>query len=546
MDNRELFIKMGSITIDMMIEIISNPSKSIRSIEDRYFNEYGFTFNKAFFIALISQVGIILNGDAEISDENYNSKKYLDKVELTKSLFSSFKSTNEIIVNKKDVNNLFKDINYKDAVSFFSFIKDKLSNGMFEYDFFKDGIIIGGQMIPYNFLDLCSTCIFCDHVVKDRPGYVDFEIIKIDPSYKEINSLDSIDSITNKIKVIKINITPKDSGSYLPDDLNYQLYQKLIKIRTNDEVSSEAVSSLYDDLLEMIQDNNLKYSHQIISLSDYDISDRNDLIKFINNNGDIFYNSTIDVQKHYLMRLVRIINMPFHDYLNEGILLLKELKNYMGKSFSFNDIKKQNMDYSLNDNQLLVSLVLMKFYIIYAYNRENEYDDYLDYSALDLSMIDSRINDPLIDDKILSRNYDSLTNIELLMLKRKKITEDSDSSYLDLKIRNGKLMRNISDMQQVEKSRVIRNFKLEPLNKDVLYNTLLNRSILMHIKNSICNGTINFNKFATDKESSIITFSDYCDDKLSYIGSVNFGDFAHMCDYNLIKNNLKKDNCDTI
>lgn len=539
MDNREIFIKMGSITIDMMIEIISKPSIPIKDIEDRYFNDYGFTFNKAFFIALISQIGIILNGDTELNISNYSNKKYLDKIELTKSLFSSFKSTNEIIVSKKDVNDILKNIDYDDAVSFLLFIKDKLANGMFEYDFFKDGIIIGGKTIPYNILDLCSTCIFCDHVVKDKPGYVDFEIVKIDPTYQLIDSKNKIDSMLNKIKIIKINISPKDSNIYLPDDINYLLYQKLIKIKNNNEVSSEEVSSLYDDLLEIVQSNNLKYSHQIISLGDYDLEEKNNLIKFINNNGEIFYNSQIDIQKHYLTRLVGLFNMPFHDYFNEGILLLKELKNYMGKSFSFNDIKVQNMDYSLNDNQLLISLVLMKFYIIYAYNRESEYDDYLDYSALDLSMIDSRINEPLIDDKILNRNYDSLTNIELLKLKRKRKVEETDDNYLDLKIRNGRLMRNIN-MINIEKSRVVRNFKLEPLNRDILYNTLLNRSILMHIKNSICNGNISFNKFATDKDDSVITFSDYKNDKLSYIGSVNFSEFARMCDYNLIKNNLKK------
>ena len=103
MDNRELFIKMGSLTLDLMLDVISNPTKPIKSIEDFYYKEYGYTFNKAFFIALISQMGIIINGDAVIDDNSYNSKLYLNKVELTKALFSSFKSTNEIIVNKKDV-----------------------------------------------------------------------------------------------------------------------------------------------------------------------------------------------------------------------------------------------------------------------------------------------------------------------------------------------------------------------------------------------------------------------------------------------------------
>lgn len=540
MDNRELFIKMGSLTLDLMLDVISNPTKPIKSIEDFYYKEYGYTFNKAFFIALISQMGIIINGDAVIDDNSYNSKLYLNKVELTKALFSSFKSTNEIIVNKKDVNDLFKDSDYKDAVTFFHFVKDKLSNGMFEYDFFKDGIIIGGKMVPYNLLDLCSSCIFCDHLVKDEPGNIDFEIIKIDPTYQVITSDEKIDSIINKTKIIKIMINPKDKGSYLPDDLNYKIYQVLIKIRDHNEHSNVPLSNLYDELLEIISDNNLHYSHQVVSLSNYSNSDRNDLIKFINDNGEIFYNSTREVQMHYIKRCVKHIGENTLDYINEGVFLLKELKNYMGKSFSFNDIKKQNMDYSLNDNQLLMALALMKFYIIYSYNRENEYDDYLDYSALDLSMIDSRINDPLIDDKILNRNYDSLTNIELLLLKRKKNREESDNEYLDLKIKNGRLMKSLVLNDDIEKSRVVRNFKLEPLNKDVLYNTLLNRSILMHIKNSICSGNIIFNKFATDKDSSTITFSDYKDDKLSYIGSVNFIEFIRICNYNIIKNNLHK------
>lgn len=526
--------------------IFNNMDYSEYILDKKYINAAKVSFISNIFLAIKESL-------VDKDNEGYTAKVFIKLLENNVSL----------IADKKDNGYLLGGYLFKDAPTLISILRNKIGHGSFTLDLEHNRIILNieGALIKINIDKLSAFIIDCLS------------------TYTKVNNSNIYER--DFIIAKKININRKKGFTNQKELINFMknnYYYLNVKLenKNNNIIDNEIINDLettiykYKATTDIKVLNNLKRNLPSNYELSYDIKSlKNDNL----NDLAIFLSNSIPNDTDY-EKSIRVIGIELQRYKNNKYNSFNVVSNNLTNMCILNEIKKYNtIDLSYIFSKLeetyeeiyishytLASSALSMFTSLFSYNMETTFknttsiDDGLDYSILDLSLMEVSIN--TIDNKIIKE----LTNEKEAKERRlnelsEKINKLTDSLNIVTKNSNIQAMTNINkniSLLNTQESLLLTEYN-NIINKINIYNNyvtndyLVNKSIIEGIRNAISHG--NYEVIPNNTISNtFIVFNDIYEGETTFKGKIKILDFIELIDNNanIIYNSMNKDNTNKV
>lgn len=526
--------------------IFNNMEYSEYILDKKYINAAKVSFISNIFLAIKESL-------VDKDNEGYIAKVFIKILENNVSL----------IADKKDNGYLLGGYLFKDAPTLISILRNKIGHGSFTLDLEHNRIILNieNNLIKININKLSAFIIVCLNTYTKVNNSNIYERDLIIAKKININRKEGFTNQKELINFIKknfyyLNVKLENKNNNIIDNYVINVLEDAIKIYGN----TKDIKVLYN--LKRNLPSNYELSYDIKSLKNDNL---NDLALFLLNSisNDTDCEKSIRVIGRELTRYknnkYNSFNVIFDNLTNMCILNKIKIYNTTDLSYIYNKLEETYGEMYISQ-YTLASSALSMFTSLFSYNMETTFknttsiDDGLDYSILDLSLMEVSIN--TIDNKIIKE----LTNEKEAKEKRlnelsEKINKLTDSLNIVTKSSNIQAMTNINkniSLLNTQESLLLTEYN-NIINKINIYNNyvtndyLVNKSIIEGIRNAISHG--NYEVITNNTISNtFIVFNDIYEGEITFKGKIKILDFIELIDNNanIIYNYMNKDNTNKV
>lgn len=512
-------------SVESIIElenIIKNPNTKINELIKPDFNGY-------YLDLVLTLTQFLINKDRTIEKTNKEIK------------FKNF-------LFKKYIQDYYKNCGEQEFTDEINRIRNNIGHGKYIIDKETLGIKLlnSDEIIDYQYIRPLIENLFIDNKNKleklpIKTGYIE----KIKDGKLDI---DNIEDMLSKYRAFEFNMK-SESNNFDGENLSFvQTEISKYEGRIKEIYSSEELSKKYINSIKTMHfaasSGNFEFEHKAFNLNELPDNILNNLKTLINENYDILKKSSDASIQAFIDGFMKDFYFDKDDILqmDKAFTQISTLARAAShnKDLSYNELKEKYYLLPPTGNQMLLATTLAKFNMLYSYNADTIFRDYLDFSKLDLSKLEPTINvnnhEKLIEPekrKIISlekenkkkyKTYMGMKNIPNPDAKKIEITNN-----INLKIYDN-LFEILEQKEIIKEKQFSKN---EKINDEALYSQ--NKEIISHLRNSITHGNIEILSRIKNNDLStcVLKFKDYdiVSEKQTFELTTTLETINSLCDY---------------
>lgn len=522
--------------LNILETIIKNPNIKIDDLLK------GKEFNGYYLDLVLSLNQFLMNKDRTIKKTNEEQKF---KNFLLKKVIEAYTETNG-------------NINIEQFIEEINRVRNSIGHG--KYYINKDNLNVvlsdTGEEIPYRWIRNMIEELFIDN--KNKLTKLPIKTGYIARNNNEKIDINNILSSLKNFNVCEYNI---NSTSEPFDENGLSVIQHEIEkfknnadnIFNNDKTKMEYNMSM-NNCNSIAKLSNIDFSVKIYNMHEINDELKNKIELVIKNNYESLKNANQESLETFLKGCMNDFYFDKEDSLQidkafSQITFLSRIIND-NRHMTYNELKSKYYNLPPTDNQMLVAATLAKFNLLYSYNADTIFRDYLDYSKIDLSKLNPSIN---------TNSHYKLTETENKQIS--KLQKDANNFYkkytgMKTKIKepnqkqeelmNGFNLRTYESLfdilklkDDIRKKEFSKNDKV---NNEELYKN--NKEIINHIRNSIIHNNIEINNRIINNNLStcIITFRDFDNGKKTFELTTSLDNINNICNHNELLEVLHQNN----
>ena len=509
--------------LNILESIIKNPNIKIDDLLK------GKEFNGYYLDLVLSLNQFLMNKDRTIKKTNEEQKF---KNFLLKKVIEVYTETNG-------------NINIEQFIEEINRVRNNIGHG--KYYINKDNLNVvlsdTGEEIPYRWIRSMIEELFIDNKNK-------LTKLPIKTGYIARNNNDKIDidNILPSLKNFNVCEYNINSTSESFDENGLSLIQHEIeKFKNNadnifnNNIKMNEYNASMNNCKLVAELSNINFSKKIYNMYEIDDELKNEIEMVIKNNYELLKNASQESLETFLKGFMNDFYFDKEDslQLDKAFSQLTFLSRIINENrhMTYNELKSKYYNLPPTDNQMLVAVTLAKFNLLYSYNADTIFRDYLDYSKIDLSKLNPSIN---------TNSHYKLTETENKQIfKLEKDAKNFYKKYTGMKTKikeqnekqkelmNGFNLRTYESLFDIlELKDAIR--KKEFNKNDNVYNEELyknNKEIINHIRNSIIHNNIEINNRIINNNLStcITTFRDFDNGNKTFELTTSLDNINNIC-----------------
>lgn len=522
--------------LNILESIIKNPNIKIDDLLK------GKDFNGYYLDLVLSLNQFLMNKDRTIKKTNEEQKF---KNFLLKKAIEAFTETNG-------------NINIEQFIEEINRVRNNIGHGKYYINKENLNVVLSdtGEEIPYRWIRNMIEELFIDN--KNKLTKLPIKTGYIARNNDEKIDIDNILSSLKNFNVCEYNI---NSTSDTFDEKGLSVIQHEIEkfknntdnIFNNDKTKTEYNMSM-NNCNSIAKLSNIDFSIKIYNMHEIDDELKNKIENVIKNNYESLKNVSQESLETFLKGFMNDFYFDKEDSLQidkafSQITFLSRIINE-NKHMTYNELKSKYYNLPPTDNQMLVAATLAKFNLLYSYNTDTIFRDYLDYSKIDLSKLNPSIN--------INSHYKLTETENKQIFKLEKDAKNFYKKYTGMKTKikepnekqkelmNGFNLRTYESLFDIlELKDAIR--KKEFNKNDNVYNEELyknNKEIINHIRNSIIHNNIEINNRIINNNLStcIITFRDFDNGNKTFELTTSLDNINNICNHNKLLEVLHQNN----
>ena len=522
--------------LNILESIIKNPNIKIDDLLK------GKEFNGYYLDLVLSLNQFLMNKDRTIKKTNEEQKF---KNFLLKKVIEVYTETNG-------------NINIEQFIEEINRVRNNIGHG--KYYINKDNLNVvlsdTGEEIPYRWIRNMIEELFIDNKNK-------LTKLPIKTGYIARNNNDKIDidNILPSLKNFNVCEYNINSTSESFDENGLSLIQHEIeKFKNNadnifnNNIKMNEYNASMNNCKLVAELSNINFSKKIYNMYEIDDELKNKIEMVIKNNYESLKNASQESLETFLKGCMNDFYFDKEDSLQldkafSQVTFLSRIINE-NRNMTYNELKSKYYNLPPTDNQMLVAVTLAKFNLLYSYNADTSFRDYLDYSKIDLSKLNPSIN---------TNSHYKLTETENRQIfKLEKDAKNFYKKYTGMKTKikepnekqeelmNGFNLRTYESLFDILKLKD--DIRKKEFNKnDNVYNEELyknNKEIINHIRNSIIHNNIEINNRIINNNLStcIITFRDFDNGNKTFELTTSLDNINNICNHKELLEVLHQNN----
>lgn len=441
-------------------------------------------------------------------------------------------------------------VHFKNAIDLINTIRNKFAHGKYQYlpDECTVNMKVNGKTIHLSleWLKVFNKLVFLEVSKLKNDGYYYEGIIKVKAdNYGHIDNYQSFKKVFTKLKYYEFIVTPKVPNMVYSNYENIYIANYISNICQKFN-SFDNCDKDIRDLRKYCEEHNLNLELNIIPLSNFKEEEKKKLKDAYHKVSDfdkIDTGAQLRLIAQWIIDIKHIRNTTENNSI--GYSSLHDYVYYTGAGKSYLSFCKSHPNYALFYEKSYIAMLLSKFNILYAYNAEDIYDEYLDYSKLDLSSIKYSVNkfedyklmvienDIRAIEKALDISIEYLnevkTNLENILLKAK---EDEPKYEKPKKLLIDKINREKQNYDHLSNSLLELEEKKRAHLNDIESNKKYyeNKNIISHIRNSLAHGNFQIDTVGKGKTigDSIIHIKDLYNDENTFESIMTIQEFNSL------------------
>lgn len=503
-NQKKLFFYKTFFEHKIVNKIFNNPEEDINSIIKEWENKSNLPFDKDLLAFEYLKLNIVMQKEHVVSNgKNDYELRVNDNV--VNELISEITKNN---YNGGSFN--FGGYDFDDPIKFINIIRNKFAHGDYTHDESKEVLIfnvnnVGVEIDMHNLLTMALN-IFYVRDIHNVDGFFHKILVVGKSNNSRVSSYSGFKSLIKNTRIISFNVSPKINGIKLND---YEI-EKIDKLTT--DIAKVIRACGYNSNEHILLKKNLEYfcneKKLNLKIGDSPLSSFEDekieKLKILYLNGsNIFNEYDADLQRTFVSQWLDdiIVKKEHGELTNDGLTILADFAFSIGDYKNGLDFFQNNPIFATCYDKMFICNLISHFYSMYAYDFEDVFKSYTDFSLLDLNNINPIIN-KIENNEMLGlpeKRKKCIDAINKCLREIKKIETgitnypDKKDGYLKgLKIINEQLNENNLKLkeidEEIDKAHKSQFGKANNISNGEKY--LKNKFIISHLRNCIAHGNV--------------------------------------------------------